>query len=126
MPPLPREEIKIVIRPQGGLNILKIGAPTVTTAIFAPAKIAKEESTEDTVCPNPRQNIVVGTIQDSVPSTQKKMGKASRLESTPSDRLAAHGAPFEIEVTRQIQEPIPKQGMVSFQVYIPSTVRSYR
>lgn len=59
MPPLPREEIKIVIRPQGGLNILKIGAPTVTTAIFASAKIAKEESTDDTVCPNPRQNIVV-------------------------------------------------------------------
>ncbi|KAH6944850.1 hypothetical protein HPB50_005581 [Hyalomma asiaticum] len=59
MPPLPKEEIKIVIRPQGGLNILKIGAPTVTTAIFASAKIAKEESTDDTVCPNPRQNIVV-------------------------------------------------------------------
>ncbi|KAH6921730.1 hypothetical protein HPB50_004372 [Hyalomma asiaticum] len=59
MPPLPREEIKIVIRPQGGLNILKIGGPTVTTAIFASAKIAKEESTDDTVCPNPRQNIVV-------------------------------------------------------------------
>ncbi|KAH7935591.1 hypothetical protein HPB52_010177 [Rhipicephalus sanguineus] len=37
MPPLPREEIKIVIRPQGGLDILKIGAPTVTTAIFAAA-----------------------------------------------------------------------------------------
>ncbi|KAH6933395.1 hypothetical protein HPB50_014504 [Hyalomma asiaticum] len=55
MPPLPR----VVIRPQGGLNILKIGAPTVTTAIFASAKIAKEESTDDTVCPNPRQNIVV-------------------------------------------------------------------
>ncbi|KAH6943318.1 hypothetical protein HPB50_019456 [Hyalomma asiaticum] len=90
MPPLPREEIKIVIRPQGGLNILKIGAPTVTTAIFASAKIAKEESTDDTVCPNPRQNIVV------------------------------------IEITGQIQEPIPEQGAVSFQVYIPSTVRSYR
>ncbi|KAH7961502.1 hypothetical protein HPB52_009455 [Rhipicephalus sanguineus] len=59
MPPLPREEIKIVIRPQGGLDILKIGAPTVTTAIFAAAGISTEESMEDTVCPNPRQNIVV-------------------------------------------------------------------
>ncbi|KAH6930632.1 hypothetical protein HPB50_015590 [Hyalomma asiaticum] len=60
MPPLPREEIKIVIRPQGGLNILKIGALTVTTAIFASPKIGNEESADDTVCPNPRQNIVVG------------------------------------------------------------------
>ncbi|KAL1477133.1 hypothetical protein MTO96_035992 [Rhipicephalus appendiculatus] len=59
MPPLPRQEIKIVIRPQGGLDILKIGAPTVTTAIFAAAGISTEESMEDTVCPNPRQNIVV-------------------------------------------------------------------
>lgn len=67
-----------------------------------------------------------GTIQDSVPSTQTKMGKASRAESTPSDRLPTHGAPFEIEITGQIQEPIPEQGAVSFQVYIPSTVRSYR
>ncbi|KAH7947659.1 hypothetical protein HPB52_014924 [Rhipicephalus sanguineus] len=59
MPPLPREEIKIVMRPQGGLDILKIGAPTVTSAIFAAAGISTEESMEDTVCPNPRQNIVV-------------------------------------------------------------------
>ncbi|KAL1468353.1 hypothetical protein MTO96_005454 [Rhipicephalus appendiculatus] len=59
IPPLPREEIKIVIRPQGGLDILKIGAPTVTTAIFAAAGISTEESMEDMVCPNPRQNIVV-------------------------------------------------------------------
>ncbi|KAH6938154.1 hypothetical protein HPB50_007317 [Hyalomma asiaticum] len=107
MPPLLREEIKIVIRPQGGLNILQICAPTVTTAIFASAKIAKEESTDGTVCANLRQNIVV--------------------ESTPgrinTDRYCP---PFEIDITGQIQEPIPEQGTVSFQVYIPSTVRSYR
>ncbi|KAL1444882.1 hypothetical protein MTO96_045343 [Rhipicephalus appendiculatus] len=62
MPPLPREEIKIVIRPQEGLDILKIGAPTVTTPFFAAAGISAEECMEDTACPNPRQNIVVVSI----------------------------------------------------------------
>lgn len=59
MPKLPKEEIKIVVRPQGGLDIVKVGAPTVTVAIFAAAGITAEESAEDTVCPNSHQNIVV-------------------------------------------------------------------
>ncbi|KAH7959521.1 hypothetical protein HPB49_011593 [Dermacentor silvarum] len=37
MPRLPKDEIKIVVRPQGGLDLVKVRAPTVTTAIFAAA-----------------------------------------------------------------------------------------
>ncbi|XP_040360888.1 uncharacterized protein LOC121048514 [Ixodes scapularis] len=59
MPLLPKEETKIVVRPQGGLDIARVGAPTVTAAIFAAAGITGEDSMEDTVCPNPEQNIVV-------------------------------------------------------------------
>ncbi|KAH6920485.1 hypothetical protein HPB50_028529 [Hyalomma asiaticum] len=42
MPKLPKEEIKIVVRPQGGLEIVKVGVPTVTAAIFAAAGITAE------------------------------------------------------------------------------------
>ncbi|KAK8784105.1 hypothetical protein V5799_009525 [Amblyomma americanum] len=56
---LPKEEIKIVVRPKGGLDIVKVGAPTVTAAIFAASDITGDESAEDTVCPNSYQNTVV-------------------------------------------------------------------
>lgn len=46
MPKLPKEEIKIVVRPHGSLDIVKVGAPTVTAAIFAAAGITAEESAE--------------------------------------------------------------------------------
>ncbi|KAH7971093.1 hypothetical protein HPB49_018682 [Dermacentor silvarum] len=59
MPRLPNDEIKIVVRPQVGIDIVKVGAPRVTAAIFAAASITREESAEDTVCPNSHQNIVV-------------------------------------------------------------------
>ncbi|KAK8771849.1 hypothetical protein V5799_024908 [Amblyomma americanum] len=59
MSKLPKEEIKIVVRPKGGFDIVKIGAPTDTDAIFAAADITGDESAEDTVCPNSYQNIVV-------------------------------------------------------------------
>ncbi|KAH7965984.1 hypothetical protein HPB49_012403 [Dermacentor silvarum] len=59
MPRLPKDEIKIVVRPQGNLDTVKVGASTVTAAIFVAAGITGEESAEDTVCPNSHQNIVV-------------------------------------------------------------------
>ncbi|KAK8785004.1 hypothetical protein V5799_008631, partial [Amblyomma americanum] len=59
MPRLPNEEIKIVVQPKGGLNIVKVGAPMVTAEIFAAADTTEDESAEDMVCPNSHQNIVV-------------------------------------------------------------------
>ncbi|KAL1419589.1 hypothetical protein MTO96_025252 [Rhipicephalus appendiculatus] len=59
MPNLPKEGIKIVVRPQGGLDMFKVG---VTAAIFATASMTEEQSAEDTVCPNSHQNIVVISI----------------------------------------------------------------
>ncbi|KAH7966669.1 hypothetical protein HPB49_018485 [Dermacentor silvarum] len=58
MPPLPTEDIKIVIRPKGALHIAKIGSPGVTAAILQAGKLT-DESLEDTACPNTQQNIVV-------------------------------------------------------------------
>ncbi|KAK8780497.1 hypothetical protein V5799_018162, partial [Amblyomma americanum] len=59
MPRLLKEEIKIVVRPKGGLDIVKVGAPTATAAVFGAADITGDESAEDTACPNSHQNIVV-------------------------------------------------------------------
>ncbi|KAH7989021.1 hypothetical protein HPB52_024350 [Rhipicephalus sanguineus] len=48
MPPLPRDDIKIVIRPRGGLNISKIGAAAVADAILAAAGISQEDFAYET------------------------------------------------------------------------------
>ncbi|KAH7952998.1 hypothetical protein HPB49_003327 [Dermacentor silvarum] len=52
MPLLPSNEIKIIIRPRGALNITKIGSPTVTTAVFPAAQLSPAVIQQDTVCPN--------------------------------------------------------------------------
>ncbi|KAM7283522.1 hypothetical protein ISCGN_000985 [Ixodes scapularis] len=59
MPQLPKNEIKIIVRPKGALNIPKVGSPTVTAAIFQATQLSPEESQDDTICPNVQQNIVV-------------------------------------------------------------------
>ncbi|KAH7936339.1 hypothetical protein HPB52_021545 [Rhipicephalus sanguineus] len=61
MPFLPREDTKIVIRPRGGLNIVKVGVTLVADAILAAAGISEEESQQDTLCPNVQQNIMVAS-----------------------------------------------------------------
>lgn len=61
MPVLPKEDTKIVIRPRGGLNISKIGAAAVADAILAAAGIRPDELSQDTLCPNLQQNIMVAS-----------------------------------------------------------------
>ncbi|KAH7937957.1 hypothetical protein HPB49_018223 [Dermacentor silvarum] len=61
MPSLPRNDIKIVIRPRVGLDISKIGAVTVADAILAAAGISQEDLCQDTLCPNLQQNIMVAS-----------------------------------------------------------------
>ncbi|KAH7967130.1 hypothetical protein HPB49_022961 [Dermacentor silvarum] len=52
MPSLSRNDIKIVIRPRGGMGISKIGAFSVSDAILAAAGISLEYLGQDTLCPN--------------------------------------------------------------------------
>lgn len=61
MPVLPKEDMKIVIRPRGGLDISKIGAATVADAILAAAGLSQDELSQDTLCPNLQQNIMVAS-----------------------------------------------------------------
>ncbi|KAH7941303.1 hypothetical protein HPB49_011913 [Dermacentor silvarum] len=63
MPPLPKDDIKIVIKLRGRLNISKIGPTVVADAITTKASIEASEGEADTICPNLQQNIVVIAIQ---------------------------------------------------------------
>lgn len=61
MPPLPQDNIKIVLRPKGGLNIQKIGPTSVSKALMAAVELNPEQTTEDIICPNITQNIMVAS-----------------------------------------------------------------
>ncbi|KAH7936820.1 hypothetical protein HPB49_005576 [Dermacentor silvarum] len=56
---LPKDEIKIIIRPKGELIIPKVGSPTVTTAIFQAIQLTPEERQDDTICPIVQLSIIV-------------------------------------------------------------------
>ncbi|KAH7968428.1 hypothetical protein HPB52_008307 [Rhipicephalus sanguineus] len=58
MPQLPREDTKIVIRPRGGLSIVKTGSTVVADAILAATSICTEDLRGDMLCPNVEQNII--------------------------------------------------------------------
>ncbi|KAH7959952.1 hypothetical protein HPB49_015499 [Dermacentor silvarum] len=59
MPPLPKEDAKIIVRPMGGLNISKVGPIVVTEAIWNPVGIDPAKRDSDTMCPNFQQHIMV-------------------------------------------------------------------
>ncbi|KAL1482333.1 hypothetical protein MTO96_033873 [Rhipicephalus appendiculatus] len=59
MPELPRGDIKIVLRPRGGLHVSDVTRVELSRAIAAAAEIPANEANEDVVCLNLQQNIVV-------------------------------------------------------------------
>ncbi|KAH7932718.1 hypothetical protein HPB49_001711 [Dermacentor silvarum] len=59
MPPLPKEEAKIIVRPRGGLCISKVGPTAVAEAIWQAAGLDSATRDTDTMCPNFQQNIMV-------------------------------------------------------------------
>ncbi|KAL1460362.1 hypothetical protein MTO96_027532 [Rhipicephalus appendiculatus] len=59
MPPLPHDEIKVIVRPKGGLCIGRVGPTTVAEAIWEAAGFDSDQRSADTMCPNMVQNIMV-------------------------------------------------------------------
>lgn len=64
MPPMPEEHIKIVIRPRGGLNLEKVSSTTVGSAVVDAAGLSTEQTKEDIICPNFKQNILVASTPE--------------------------------------------------------------
>ncbi|KAM7289069.1 uncharacterized protein ISCGN_029206 [Ixodes scapularis] len=67
---MPKEDIKIVVRPRGGLNIAKMGGPAAMAAVTRAAKVTREEAGEDTVGINTQQNIIVISTPDERRATR--------------------------------------------------------
>ncbi|KAL1444768.1 hypothetical protein MTO96_045418 [Rhipicephalus appendiculatus] len=59
MPRLPKEEAKVIVRPRGGLNMCRMEAPMIASALIRAAGIAESEAQGDAICPDWLQNIVV-------------------------------------------------------------------
>ncbi|KAH8021151.1 hypothetical protein HPB51_012546 [Rhipicephalus microplus] len=61
MPQQPKNDIRIIIRPRGGLNIAWVGPRTIAEAISTSAGISPSEEQADTLCPNIKQNFLVAS-----------------------------------------------------------------
>lgn len=59
LPRLPRDHIRIIVRPRGGLDVKKISTIRVAQALAMAAALSPNEVGEDIVCPNNVQNIYV-------------------------------------------------------------------
>ncbi|CAN7994647.1 unnamed protein product [Ixodes pacificus] len=55
MPVLPGQDIKIAMRPRGGLNIGEVSRFEISRAIVAAANVSGEDVTQDVICPNKQQ-----------------------------------------------------------------------
>nr|XP_050047140.2 uncharacterized protein LOC126544004 [Dermacentor andersoni] len=90
MPAMPLEETKIVVRPRGGLDIVKTGTTTVAAAILTAAKITSEESAADTICPNTQQNIMVVSTPN-----EDNAGRYAKIQE-----ISIQGKPYEVSAYR--------------------------
>ncbi|KAH7933367.1 hypothetical protein HPB49_012003 [Dermacentor silvarum] len=59
MPPLPKEDAKIIVRPMGGLYTSKVGPIVVAEAIWTRSASTWRCGTRDTICRNFQQNVMV-------------------------------------------------------------------
>lgn len=95
MPAMPLEESKIVVRPRGGLDIVKTGTTTVASAILAAAKIKSEESAADTICPNTQQNIMVVSTPNEDNAARYATIKEISIQGKPYEVSAYRTAPHD-------------------------------
>ncbi|XP_070386810.1 uncharacterized protein [Dermacentor albipictus] len=59
LPKLPKDQIKIIVRPKGGLDVSKTDIILLAQALAMAAALTEQQTAEDTVCPNKMQNILV-------------------------------------------------------------------
>lgn len=65
MPAMPRDFLKVIVRPRGGLNLRKASMAQLLTSICHATNLTAESIQEDCICPNLQQNIIViGTNEE--------------------------------------------------------------
>ncbi|KAH7939356.1 hypothetical protein HPB52_011386 [Rhipicephalus sanguineus] len=92
MPPLPKDDAKIIIRPRGGLDVSKVGATNVGRAIMAAAGVTEAHAGADVICPNLQQNIIVVSTPD-----RDNAARYTRIKS-----IVVMGKEHEVRVIRGI------------------------
>ncbi|KAH9384654.1 hypothetical protein HPB48_026665 [Haemaphysalis longicornis] len=80
LPRLPRDHIRIIVRPRDGLDVRKVSQIRLAQAIAMAAALAPAETEGDIVCPNIAQNILV------VFHTGAEERKRLRRDPTDSDK----------------------------------------
>ncbi|XP_077564576.1 uncharacterized protein LOC144180043 [Haemaphysalis longicornis] len=95
MPALPRDTIKIVLRPRGGINLAKLGIVELTAAVHAAAGTTKEVEYEDILCVNAQQNIVVICTSDEERATRYSQIKEIAIREKKHEVWAYRTAPHD-------------------------------
>ncbi|KAH9371400.1 hypothetical protein HPB48_022266 [Haemaphysalis longicornis] len=107
-PNLPKEDIKIVLRPRDGLNVSKISQALLKDGILRAAALKAEETTEDTFRTNNFKNIIVA----STPSMERaaKYNRITELSiGGQTHELTAYVTPPE-DCTKGVIHNIPAEG----------------
>ncbi|KAH9379852.1 hypothetical protein HPB48_015421 [Haemaphysalis longicornis] len=86
MPELPRGDMKIIVRPRGGLRVGAVTRVELSRAITAAAQVAAEDARGDVVCPNSHQNILV--------ISTPRRGNADRYNAV--ERIDVRGTTYEV------------------------------
>ncbi|KAH6941184.1 hypothetical protein HPB50_014882 [Hyalomma asiaticum] len=94
MPRLPRDDIKIVVRPKDGLDIRKTCGTSLDEAIRQEAGVADEEVI--TICPNPTQNILVISTPDEKTATKIAKIKVLTINGKKLETNAYASAPEQM------------------------------
>ncbi|KAH7976408.1 hypothetical protein HPB52_013150 [Rhipicephalus sanguineus] len=63
LPRLPTDQIKVIMRPRGGMNEARVDHVVLARAITMVAALTEQQAEEDTMCPNKMQNILIISTQ---------------------------------------------------------------
>lgn len=78
MQALPRDGIKVVLRPQGGLNATRTGLVEVTADLRAATAVTKDSGIGENLCNNAQQNFV--GISTALEERNTRYGRISKIE----------------------------------------------
>lgn len=94
MPRLPRDDIKIIVRPRDGLNIRNTCSASLDEAIRNEAGVSSDEII--TICPNHTQNILVVSTPDETTATKVAKIKEITINGRKHTTNAYVSAPEEM------------------------------
>ncbi|KAH9380834.1 hypothetical protein HPB48_019029 [Haemaphysalis longicornis] len=93
MPGLPHDDIKIVMKPRGGLQVCKVSREEIRRAITAAAQVGGVTPKDDVVCPNRQQNIVIVSTSKRENADKYALAERIVIDGTSNEVSAYDSAP---------------------------------